>query len=410
MIGKASIQPKDEEDNDGNNKDNTLQINQPDDIMSEIDLDEEDLPDATEVEDNDDLGMEECDATINVEVDDSIHSFQGHLGPVYAVACCPTTSTSVATAGEDELVYLWHIGDGEYYDKLQGHTDSVTSLEFNADGRLLASGGLDGVVNVWESSSGDLKCKLEGPSGTVEWLQWHPKGNLVLAGSDDCSSWLWNAERGSCMQVFSGHSGGVTCGSFTPDGKMICTGSEDGSLRVWNPKSGESVHVVKRGHRFHSEVLTCMSVSHDSRIVITGSMDTKACLVNLQSGDPITSLAGHSDSIQCVRLLSELNQSLAITGALDGQLIIWDLQTAVIRNTCEHDDAVLQLLWSPTSQLICSGSSDGKVRIWDPRTGNCEHVFQGHSDQIQSLALSNDGNFILSGSDDHSARVFAMLN
>ena len=50
--------------------------------------------------------MEECDATINVEVDDFIHSFQGHLGHVYVVACSPTTSTSVTTTGEDELVYL----------------------------------------------------------------------------------------------------------------------------------------------------------------------------------------------------------------------------------------------------------------------------------------------------------------
>ena len=76
MIGKASIQPKDEEDNDGNNKDDTMQINQPDDIMIEIDMDDEDLPDAIEVEDSVDLEIEECDAIINVVVDDSIHSFQ----------------------------------------------------------------------------------------------------------------------------------------------------------------------------------------------------------------------------------------------------------------------------------------------------------------------------------------------
>ena len=50
--------------------------------MKEIDMDDEDLPDAIEIEDSDDLEMEEFDATINVEVDDFIHSFQGHLGHV----------------------------------------------------------------------------------------------------------------------------------------------------------------------------------------------------------------------------------------------------------------------------------------------------------------------------------------
>lgn len=98
-------------------------------------------------------------------------------------------------------MYLWQVGDGEVHHKLQEHTDSVTSLEFSRDGRLLASGGMDGVVNTWESSTGALKQKLEGPSGTIEWLQWHPQGHLLLAGSDDFSSWLQSPDTGLYASV-----------------------------------------------------------------------------------------------------------------------------------------------------------------------------------------------------------------
>ena len=387
-------------------------INSDDDIINVIDLDEEELLDANEIDEEGQSRIEDCDATPSNEIDDSIHCFLGHQGPIYSVACNPIlNSRQVATGGEDDLVYLWQVGDGEVHHKLQGHTDSVTSLEFSKDGRLLASGGMDGVVNIWESSSATLKQKLEGPSGTIEWLQWHPDGNLLLAGSDDFSSWLWDPNTGSCMEVLLGHNGMVTCGSFTPDGELICTGSDDGSLRIWrNSRSSgsNSIHVVEGGHQFHSDFLTCVSISNDSHLAITGSTDTKACLVNIQSGIPVATLTGHLDSIQCATFLYGAISNLATTCALDGRLIVWDVQTSTIRNICEHEHEVLQLQWCPTTQLICSGSSDGKVRLWDHRTGHCERVLQGHFDKIQGLALSSDGSIIVSGSDDHTARVFEL--
>lgn len=137
------------------------------------------------------------------------------------------------------------------------------------------------------------------------------------------------------MLVLLGHNGMVTCGSFTPDGEHICTGSDDGSLRIWrNSRSSagrHSIHVVEPGHRFHSDVLTCVSLSDDSRLAVTGSVDTKPCLVNIQSGIPVATLAGHLDSIQSAAFLSGAFSNLAATCALDGRLIVWDVQTSAIR-------------------------------------------------------------------------------
>jgi len=40
---------------------------------------------------------------------------------------------------------------GERQFTLEGHTDSVVDVAFNASGTLLASAGMDGVVKVWTS-------------------------------------------------------------------------------------------------------------------------------------------------------------------------------------------------------------------------------------------------------------------
>jgi angio-associated migratory cell protein len=55
---------------------------------------------------------------------------------------------------------------------------------------------------------------------------------------------------------------------------------------------------------------------------------------------------------------------------------------------------------------VASGCIDSKVRIWDSLSGDCSRTFSGHADIVQSLAVTADGNTIVSLSSDGSARVF----
>ncbi|KAK4370044.1 hypothetical protein RND71_009519 [Anisodus tanguticus] len=52
------------------------------------------------------------------------------------------------------------------------------------------------------------------------------------------------------------------------------------------------------------------------------------------------------------------------------------------------------------------GCVDGKVRIWDSLSGECVRTFSGHTDAIQSLAASSNGEYLVSGSLDKTACVF----
>ncbi|KAF5191570.1 Wd repeat-containing protein [Thalictrum thalictroides] len=366
------------------------------DIIGELNVDEEDLPDVGD--DN------EAEYDVD-EIDDSIHLFTGHKGELYTVASNPTDALLVATGGGDDKGFLWKIGQGDWAQELPERKDSVNSLTFSFDGQLLASGGLDGLIQVWDVSSGSLKCTLEGPGGGIEWVRWHPKGHVVLAGSEDSTIWMWNADKGTYLNMFSGHGGSVTCGDFTPDGKTICTGSEDASLRIWNPKSGENLHVV-RGHPYHTEGLTCLTITSDSTLAITGSKDNSVHVVNITTGKVVTSLLAHTDSIECIGLAQSFQW--AATGSMDHRLIIWDLQHSSVRLTCEHEDGVTCLAWLGSSSRVATGCMDGRVRVWDSLSGDCIRTFSGHSEGIQSITVSANGEFLVSVSLDGTARVFQL--
>lgn len=333
--------------------------------------------------------------------DDSIQAFFGHTDSVYTVTLHPKLPDLAISGSGDDKAFVWNTSSGDSVFELAGHKDTITCTGVSQDGKLIATGSYDGTVGIWDSSDGKNQRFLDGPGDGIEWLEWHSKGNLLLAGSRDSTAWLWLAGTGACMNVFAGHSGPINCGGFTSDGKQIVTGSDDATVRVWDPKTATAIHTLQ-GHDFHTEAV--ISLHTRESLLITGSQDFTAKLSNVAAGRVLGTLPGHTDAVESVGLSSDI--SLAATGSLDKRILIWDVSRMQTRATCEHDDGVIKVVWHPTQPFLYSASIDGTVRLWDGRTGNSERVWRGHKDIILALAVSQDGQLVVSGSDDHAAMVF----
>lgn len=124
--------------------------------------------------DDDDGGFEQdgdgADNLLDNGFDDSFAESTLHDGAVFAVALHPIDSLVACSGGEDDLGHLWRTDTGAMLAKLEGHTDSVTSVGFSHDGEMVATGGMDGKVRVWRRvkvSEGYLSWEflinLEGP-------------------------------------------------------------------------------------------------------------------------------------------------------------------------------------------------------------------------------------------------------
>ncbi|KAI8075181.1 quinon protein alcohol dehydrogenase-like superfamily [Gongronella butleri] len=337
-------------------------------------------------------------------VDDSVQGFFEHGEPVYAIAMHPKDNSIVVSGGGDDKSYVWRATTGEKLYELGGHTDSVVALAYSVQGDYVASAGMDGHIRVWAMETGELCADVDGPDDVV-WINWHPKGNVLLAGANDATIWMWAMPSGKFMNVFNGHAGPVTAGCFTPDGKKIVSVSEDTSMIIWDPKTAAALYRLSGDDaRFHADGITSLAVNKDSSLVISGDMEGKARLINVVNGTIVAAFENHADSIESIAFCDVL--ALAATGSVDGTISIWDTQTHRLRATLHHEDAIIKVCFVKNAPFLVSCSADKTVKMWDARTSECVKTWKGHRDAILDFAVSDDGQAVVTASDDGHCLVF----
>ncbi|CUU07126.1 delta-60 repeat domain-containing protein [Candidatus Kryptobacter tengchongensis] len=74
-----------------------------------------------------------------------------------------------------------------------------------------------------------------------------------------------------------------------------------------------------------------------------------------------------------------------------------------------HTDDVTSVAISSDGKYIVSGSQDKTIKLWDISTGREIRTFKGHTDWITSVAISPDGKYVISGSYDKTLKIWDIL-
>ena len=86
-----------------------------------------------------------------------------------------------AAGSFDRALKVWDAITGQNLLSLKGHTDWVSSVAFNHDGKRIISGSLDKTVKVWDAHTGKALLTLTGHAERVFSVSYSPARHCIFA-------------------------------------------------------------------------------------------------------------------------------------------------------------------------------------------------------------------------------------
>lgn len=71
-----------------------------------------------------------------------------------------------------------------------------------------------------------------------------------------------------------------------------------------------------------------------------------------------------------------------------------------------HTSLIWGVAITPDGQTVVSGSHDGTIKVWDLATGKCRATLLGHTSYVYGVAITPDGCTVVSGSNDKTLKVW----
>jgi len=196
----------------------------------------------------------------DVETGRELRRFEGHTGPVSAVAFAG--QDAVISGSHDRSVRLWDLKTGKELKRFDGHTDRVTCVVAH-DKSLFASGSQDRTIRLWKLDPKRPEVGvLTGHRGTINAVAFNADATCLASGGSDRSVRLWRTYPAAQSLLLEGHAAEVHAVRFVGEG-FLASGGGDRTVRVWSIKGLDGATPEgKEMHRLEGALNAVIALGH----------------------------------------------------------------------------------------------------------------------------------------------------
>lgn len=265
--------------------------------------------------------------------------------------------------------------------------------------------GLGTSVYLWSACTSKVTklCDL-GPTDSVCSVGWTQRGTYLAVGTNLGEVQLWDATK--CRQVKSmlGHRSRV--GTLAWSSHLLSSGSRDRNILQRDVRVPDDFVSKLVGHK--SEVCG-LKWSYDDRELASGGNDNQLFVWNQQSTQPVVKFSEHTAAVKAIAWSPHQHGLLASGGGTADRCIrFWNTATSTPLNCYDTGSQVCNLVWSKNVNELVSthGYSQNQIIVWRYPAMSKLATLTGHTMRVLYLAISPDGQTIVTGAGDETLRFW----
>ncbi len=306
---------------------------------------------------------------------------------------------------------------------LRGFASSIWRMAFTSDGRWLATCSMVEPVRLWPLNPADGRARDLAPTEACASLATDPDGNRILLGTFDARVLLlstagglarplldaqWEGADFTSPVAFDGHGDRAFAG---PVGMGGLSDPRHRVFRVWDLETGQGeIHSLADVTDAEWYGLMDAAFAPDGSLYVAGSGPVRRVVLPDEPGGTVS-----SDTVFPARFtrssLSRGGRLLLVQGSESSyqvfeELHLFDLARHTSRRITTHGASLTVAVFDPAARVIVTADAEGVVRA-GPVSGEEPHLLLGSEGRVHGLAVSPDGRWIASATDE-SIRLWPM--
>ncbi|KAL2962211.1 hypothetical protein AAZX31_17G128900 [Glycine max] len=295
--------------------------------------------------------------------------------------------------------------------------------------------GLGNCVYLWNACSSKVTklCDL-GIDDLVCSVGWAQRGTHLAVGTSNGKVQIWDASRCKKIRSLEGHR--LRVGALAWSSSLLSSGGRDKNIYQRDIRAQEDFVSKLSGHK--SEVCG-LKWSYDNRELASGGNDNRLFVWNQHSTQPVLKYCEHTAAVKAIAWSPHLHGLLASGGGTADRCIrFWNTTTNSHLSCMDTGSQVCNLVWSKNVNELVSthGYSQNQIIVWRYPTMSkvhyiyCDKLYlfnfylfltcftiifgplmqlatlTGHTYRVLYLAISPDGQTIVTGAGDETLRFW----
>lgn len=242
---------------------------------------------------------------------------------------------------------------------------------------------------------------FDAEAGSVNGVAFSPDGARAAAATSRGVR-LWDVATGKLLAANDEHRDRVMAVAFSPDGKLLASASEGKTVRLWDAAKLTERRVLRR----HKEAVRGVAFTPDGKRLLSAGFDGLIQEWDVATGSPRREAVVLHGQFYAA---APLPGGSRVAAAMRHNKQVYVLELGAQHTLLEfegHTNQVLSLALSRDGRRMLSGSQDMTLRLWDAESRKCLRALKGHTAEVCAAALSPDGKRAVSGGHDKVLRLW----